>query len=129
MQDRFLHLYLTDSPEDTEIQTLLEFYGFELVKTVPREASDPNEYHWKWSHAPLSGAGIELVYHDKLFSDDNFAGRFGTFIVLEGTGASSPIDLAMMDIVSKFLVDRYGGTLRNPNHGGEPKYLSGANAS
>lgn len=129
MEDRFLHLYLADQPEDTEIQTILEFYGFELVKTVPREANEPNEYHWKWNHQPLSGSGVELVYHDTLFGDDLFAGRYGTFIVLEGTSRSTPIDLAMIDVVAKFLIDRYGGTIRNPNHVETPTYLCGRERS
>jgi hypothetical protein len=126
MEDRFLHLYLTDIPEEAEIQTLLEFYGFDLEHTVPSDKDEPNEYHWKWCHRPLSGgAGVSLVYHDRLFSDDLYGGRYGTFVVLEGTADSSSIDLSVMDIVSKFLIDRYGGTIRNPNHQDAPTYLCG----
>jgi hypothetical protein len=125
MEYRFLHLYLADQPEETEIQTILEFYGFELTKTVPQEGKDPNEYHYRWNHQPLSGSGLELIYHDQLFTDDAHAGSYGTFIVLEGSKASSALDLSMMDVTAKFLIDRYGGTIRNPNHAGQPLYLCG----
>jgi hypothetical protein len=124
-ENKFLHLYLTDAPEDTEIQTILEFYGFELERSYPREKGEPNEYHWRWRHEPLSSDGLRLVYFDAVFSDDLYHGKYGTFIVLEGTKASSPVDFAFLDVATKFLLDRYGGTIRNPNNPDNPTYLCG----
>lgn len=126
---KFLHLYLQDAPEDTEIQTLLEFYGFTSIKFVDNAGkSDPNESHWSWNHPPLSNSGFKLIHFDGLFKDDLHYGDYGAFVILEGSDSCSRVDLSYIDVITKFLIDRYGGMIHNPNSIGQARYLCGASS-
>ena len=121
-----LHVYLSESPDEDDIGTLLEFYGLSLIGKRPSTGQEPDETHWEWSHPPLSDAGFKLIYFHGLCQDDLFTDQYGRYIILEGPKFPSQIDLAFMDILTKFLIDRYGGIIRNPHRGGEDCYLSGA---
>lgn len=123
---RFVHLYLAEAPEDREIQTRLEFYGFKHLRSEePDGSSDPLAHFWAWRHSPLSGNGFKLTYFDGVFPDDRNYKTAGAVVWLEASKASSPHDLAYLDIITKFLLDRFGGHIRNPNDPTNSTYLCG----
>lgn len=123
---RFVHLYLGEAPEDREIRTRLEFYGFKHLRSEqPDGTADPLAHYWHWRHAPLSGNGFSLTYFDGVFSDDRLSNGAGAVIWLEASKGSSPHDLAYLDIISKFLLDRFGGRIHNPNDLLRSSYLCG----
>lgn len=112
-ENSYIHVYLEDYPGDEELGTILQFYGFSLDRAVPQRDPDPDEFHWRWTHPPLSGSGFSLTVLNSLYKDDQFFGRYDTFMVLEATRESSVADITMIDVVSKFLIDRYGGQIIN----------------
>lgn len=122
---RFVHLYLKEPPEDREIRTRLEFYGFRHVRSEEPDGSlDPLAHYWVWKHDPLSGDGFRLTYFDGLFPDDKNKDA-GAVIWLEASKNSSPHDLAYLDVITKFLLDRFGGRIHNPNDLSRSAYLCG----
>ena len=126
VSNKFIHLYLDIMPEEHEIQTLLEFYGFNHIKTDNKlESTDPAGSHYSWKHPPLSDEGFKLIYFDGIYPDDFYYGTYGCFVVLEGSKRSSKIDLAYLDVVAKFLLDRFGGIIHNPMANSSSMYLCG----
>ena len=123
---RFVHLYLGEIPEDREIQTRLEFYGFKHLRSEePDGSTDPLAHYWRWQHAPLSGDGFSLTYFDGVFPDDRNYAKAEAVVWLEASKASSPHDLAYLDIITKYLLDRFGGFIHNPNDLKTSSYLCG----
>lgn len=122
----FLHLYLKVCPSEDEINTILDFYGFELLKADrDTQTKDPKGYHWEWLHKPLSDAGFNLIFYHGVFPDDRYFEDYNSFIMIVGSQNSSDTDVAFMDIMSKFLLDRYDGILHNPSSEVTSSYLNG----
>lgn len=123
---RFLHLYLKECPSEDEIRTILDFYGFRLLKADrDTETKDPKGYHWEWEHRPLSGNGFKLVFYHGVFPDDKYCETYNSFVMVLGSPNSSDIDIAFMDIITKFLLDRYEGIIHNPTSTLLSSYLNG----
>jgi hypothetical protein len=123
---KFLHLYLKECPDEAEIKTILDFYGFRLVKSDKNtDNKDPQGFHWEWLHKPLSETGFKMVFYHGVFPDDSHSDRYGSFVMLIGNKHSSVIDTAFMDVITKFLLDRYDGIIHNPSNLNSSIYLCG----
>jgi len=124
--NNFLHLYLKRSPTPDEIATLLRIFGFSFIrKDSKTDSNEPVGYHWVWRSPHLSGAGAELVFYHRLFSDDKFYGQFNSFVMFSGNKDSTDIDLSAIDIFSNLLLRRYGGQVYNPEGEDTLHYLCG----